>query len=194
MLSKSIIIQRLQENPNEVSEDHFLKMHIAVEGYLKWLFLVGLRINGCTYSSAAKVIQRHFIRLNTKSFKAAFRLLGVKKSWHQIKTNDPNLKTLEYLCFNYTSPIRNQLVHGNYYDFKERECELAYQMNKAFIQQLEKTIQVYKNGNAILQNTPTQFGAKKGTIADEIAIGRILNQSPGLKPMRFEEAKKRFIE
>ncbi len=143
-------------------------------------------------SAYGEVIQRHFIRLRSDSFKAAFQLLGIKKSWHHIKTQNKRLRELEYLCLKYATPIRNQLVHGNYWAYQPNELELLYNIDKAFITELELMVQKYCNGNTILNHTPTQFGAKKGTINDTLKIGRILNQSPGLRPMPFSEAKRRF--
>lgn len=192
MISKKLIKNRLNNTPNPIRQQDFLDMHIAVEGYLKHLFLVGLRLQGCTYKESVKVIQSHHIKLNSDTFKAAFRLMKSKKSWHQIKNKAKRLRELEKLCYDYTSKVRNIIVHGNFYRYKSDELKLLYEIDKAFIEELELTMEKLFKGNTILKNTPTNFGAKKGTISDISKIASKLNQSAGLKPISFTTAQSKY--
>lgn len=101
MISKKLIKNRLNNTPNPIREQDFLDMHIAVEGYLKHLFLVGLRLQGCTYKESVKVIRGSFIRVNSGSFRAAFILMNCRKSWHQMKNRNNRLKELDRLFSDY---------------------------------------------------------------------------------------------
>lgn len=192
MISKKLIKSRLNNTPNPIREQDFLDMHIAVEGYLKHLFLVGLRLKGCTYKESVQVIRGSYIRVNSDSFKAAFILMNCNTRWHQMKIRNNRLKELESLLANYTSKVRNIIVHGNYYPYQANELELLYNIDKAFLQELEITVSHYFRGNTILNNTPKDFGASKGTIIGIAQIESILRQLRGQRPLLFTTAQRRY--
>lgn len=192
MISKKLIKNRLNNTPNPMREQDFLDMHIAVEGYLKHLFLVGLRLQDCTYKESVKMIRVSYIKVNSSSFKAAFRLMRCRTSWHQMKSRNNRLKELDSLFGDYTSKVRNIIIHGNYFPYKANELELLYNIDKAFLQELELTISAYFRGKSILNNTPKDFGAGKGTISNITQIDKVLRQSSGQQPLSFTSAQSRY--
>lgn len=190
-------MQDFIENPPIAGLGLYMKSHIILEGYMKHIYLIGLRREACEYSLCRKVVAESWIPLSSDAIKRGFKALGVKKSWHQIKSQNKRLRFLEELILNYTLKIRNIRFHGAEYIFQEGELLMIIEINQAFLSELDKAIQATCQGASILYGSPNDFEAKAGKIKEKEKVRKkmdnMLTRKGGKRPMEFETAKGKFL-
>lgn len=179
---------------SQFSEILFIELHRYVEGYLRRLLLIGLRLHEVQYKQAQKIIELTFLNkraLIEKSFTlisyGTFALKQAKKEY-------PRFAISADLFFNFTSPYRNWLVHGvhdNIHDPELLEC--LCRSDRQFIIEFEKILRDQFHRSAF--DKPGDWGAQKGKKEENIpALIKRLGLKKVLKgaPMSLTEAKNRL--
>lgn len=173
------------------------QMHKFFETYMKYLALTVLRLNGAKYKEAKSYISKAWIPCNQDQLRKMVLVLlnqraNNKQYWTQLLKKNKRLSVSLELLFNYAGRIRNLTFHGNYYPFKEGEENLIYNVYMQTIEALEQLISKQKRGNKILKNTPTEFGAGRGTLTTRNQFKQILPfQTAGL-PYSYEKAQQLY--
>lgn len=169
------------------------KIHQYFEAYIKHLALTTLRLHGAKYKEGRKYINGAWIPCTPKMLQLIllklFNQSNNQQNWKKILVQQPTLKAALDLLFNYTVPIRNQLVHGGYYPFGEGEENLIFDIYLLALAQLEQLVANRKKGKTILQHTPTDFGASSGKKETIGQLKSILNFAAANKGYKFEKAK-----
>ena len=112
-----VYLTRIKEKmvpARECSATTFIDLHRYVEGYLRRLLLIGLRLHTVQYKQAQKIIE--FTVLSKPALiEKSFALLSHHKfTFQQARKKYPSFAISIDLFFKFTSPYRNWLVHGVY--------------------------------------------------------------------------------
>ena len=150
--------QYLAETPEYLSSDVFLKMHKYVEGYLRRLELIGLRLNNVQYKSAQELISLTYLN-NRALLQAVFKLLSKgNKRLEELEATYPDLKILIKLFFEFSSIYRNRLVHGVLEEIHDEETlKYCYLVDKSFVLELERVLELEFGHSAF--DKPKKWGA-----------------------------------
>lgn len=173
------------------------QMHKFFETYLKYLALTVLRLNGAKYKEAKSYISKAWIPCNEDQLRKMLLVLlnqraNNKQYWTQLLKKNKQLRISIELLFNYAGRIRNLTFHGNYYPFQEGEEALIYSIYIKTIESLEQLISKKKQGNKILKNNPTDFGAGRGHLISKNQFKQILPfQTAGL-PYSYSKAQQLY--
>lgn len=169
------------------------QMHKFFETYIKHMALTVLRLNGGKYQESRQYITKAWIPCSEEQLqKIILKLFNQKPTnkryWQQLLAKNRKLRISIELVFSYAVRVRNLIFHGNYYPFKEGEEALLYQIYVKAIENIEQLISKQKNGRKILNHSPSEFGAPKGTLTRKNQLKNILRfQMAGL-PYSFEKA------
>ena len=116
MISVKQLKTVLSSNKRTNTSDDFFKSHRYVEGYIKRVFLVALRLNGVQYKNAMKIIEGTYIKTGSLIEKVLFLLnqTGGKQQQviTQLKKSHPDFFKINELVLKFTVPYRNRLAHG----------------------------------------------------------------------------------
>ena len=182
------------EPVTELSVSSFIDRHRYVEGYLRRLLLIGLRLNAVQYKQAQKIIE--FTFLNTPALiEKSFALISHQKfTFKEATTKYSNFATSTDLFLKFTSPYRNWLVHGvldTIHDLELLEC--LCRADRQFLIEFEKLLNAEFNRSAF--DEPGRWGARKGkkeenlpALIKRLRLGKVLKGTP----MSVRVAKKRL--
>lgn len=156
----------------EISDNYFLKQHFYMEGYLKRLLFIGLRLNSVQYKMAQDVIAAYHEPLE-KMIERAWSLSGFDYK-HDV-SNYGNYKSLEIYFVKFTAKYRNYRVHGVYDKIKDDELlELLITINFRYFNICNSYIN--SKGRPSVFNEPKDWGAKKGLQENMAQVySRLLN-------------------
>jgi len=159
--------------------------------------LTALRLKGAKYKEARRYVANAWVPCNHKFVRRILStLLGMGKNneqqWRKLLKQSPNLNKCLDLLFNYAAKVRNQIFHGNYYPFAEKEENLIFDIYVRTIEEIERIIAKKKNGNRILRNSPTEFGAPKGQLDRIGQLKNIIRFKNANKGYPYEKAKSIF--
>jgi len=183
-----LTISEMQEtiNSSEISDKHFLNLHITIESYIKRLLLIGLRNKGAQYEVAKKCVNKFYAQ-PSEMMKIVWRLLDISnKELEEDKTYTP----INNCHLNFTSFYRNQRLHGVIPEIQDESfLELLIKIDKAYINLLEKTCQRLRKASCF--DTPKEWRiSKKGVITDEDEVmENLLKNKKKTKKMSRDEAE-----
>jgi hypothetical protein len=197
MHSKNHILQYIAtQQQKEKTQKEVEQIHKYFEAYLKHLALTTLRLNGGKYKESRRYVSDSWIPCNIKMIQTLllklFHQNNNQQNWKKVVALHPPLRGYLELLFKYNIPIRNQLFHGNYYSFAEKEENLIFDIYLSSINAIEALIALKKKGKTILEHTPTALGAttgKKHTIGQ---LRTILNFQAATKGYKFEKAQQLY--
>jgi hypothetical protein len=178
----------------EVSILSFIDRHRCVEGYLRRLLLIGLRLNAVQYRQAQRIIQSSRLFMPDIMKKSIDLISRNRFSFKEAKTKYPEFATATDLFMKFTSPYRNLLVHGIIDTIHELQLlQDLCQADRQFLLQFEKFLQAEFNKSAF--DKPTTWGAQKGRQNEELPVvikrlglGKVFKG----RPMSIVEARKRL--
>jgi len=138
-----------------VSDDQFLQVHFYLEGLIRRMLFIGLRLKNIQYDTAQAMVSRYKNDNLAGLLKDAWAKIGVKESG---LLEQDNYRELRDLVIGFTAPARNLRVHGirDQYDDKEL-LALLIRTDTLFIQEVNRIL-LEKKG-ATLFDPPRKFGA-----------------------------------
>ena len=184
-----LTISEMQETINsaEISDKHFLNLHIVIESYIKRLVLIGLRNKGSQYKVAKNCVNKFYVQ-PSEMMKTVWRLLDISnKELEEDKAYTP----INNCHLNFTSVYRNERLHGVISEIQdEKLLELLIKLDKAYINSLEKTCQRLRKASCF--DPPKKWGiSRKGVIIDEDEVmEKLLKNKKKTKKMSRDEAEK----
>jgi len=182
------------EPARECSATSFIDLHRYVEGYLRRLLLIGLRLHAVQYKQAQKIIELTFLNKPALIEKSFALISHHTFTYHQAKKKYPSFAISTDLFFRFTSPYRNWLVHGVYDTIHDSELlEYLCRADRQFMIEFEKVLKAQFNRSAF--DKPGKWGARKGQKEGDLpALIRRLRLGTVLKgtPMSVTEARKRL--
>lgn len=141
----------------EESDGYFLKQHFYIEGFLKRLLFIGLRLHNIQYNTAQEVIVAYHEPLG-KMIERAWTISGFD---YRDVIEFGIYKDLEGFFVNYTAKYRNYRVHGIYDEIKDLDLlRLLTTINYRYYKTCNEYI-LYK-GKPSVFDKPTTWGAKIG--------------------------------
>jgi hypothetical protein len=187
---------RLRIDQPKTCQD-FEQIHKFFETYMKYMAVTIIRINGGKYQETKSYVSKGWIPCTEEQIRKMILKLfnqktGNKRYWEQLLKKNKELSICLELLFKYATRVRNLIFHGNYYPFKEGEEALIYDIYIQTIAGLEQMISKQKKGNKILDNSPTDFGAKKGTLARMNQLKNILAFQSAGRPYSYDKAQQLF--
>jgi len=148
-------IKTLKEtiNKNINSDKYFLDLHFTLEGYLRRLIFIGLRLNDVRYKTAQLAIKKYHEGLNAL----------IDKIWELLKFDEKeinsfgNYSKLKNYVINITSKYRNYRTHGIYDVITDKELfKNLILVDKNFICEIEKFLNEKKHLSCFDQ--PNKWG------------------------------------
>jgi len=136
-----------------------------MEGYIKRVFLIGLRLNGVQYNNSVKIVEGTYINTRVLIEKVLFLLNGAdgkqKQLISKLKIAHPEYFKLNELFLKFAAPYRNRLAHGTIEELKDQELvKWLCHINRSFFKEFEALLQKEFGHSAF--DVPGQWGAKRG--------------------------------
>jgi len=143
MISTSQIRKVLLSSSARNSGSFFFQTHINIEGYVKRVMLIGLRLHGVRYDNARKVVDSTYINTANLVEKVLFLIDQSGRNQTQVisdlKTKFPEFFTLKDIVINFSSIYRNRLAHGTISELKDQEMiDLLCHVNQSFFKSFEE--------------------------------------------------------
>lgn len=158
MLDLTKLKALISNTPTDPTEEDFINIHKGVEGYIRRLLLIGLRLNNVKYSTAQEVIKMSYLN-NRDLFKKTIELVTKKtKTISDFEAANPDLKELMDLFFDFTSILRNRILHG--VDEKIHNAialKHAYYIDKYLVDEMEASLSTFGFKSAF--DEPNKWGA-----------------------------------
>jgi hypothetical protein len=177
-----------------VSLQQFLKIHLTVEGVIKRLLFIGLRINGVRYKTAQQAIAEYYEKDKTAIIKKAWNLCGI--DYEKTVRKKPDYTTMENLVFEFSSKYRNQLIHGNDGAIHNQNLlKTLIQIDQKYIAAIEAVLKSQNKPSLFEQ--PRKWQLEKSVITDK---NEVLKNLLGIKNpkdktiMSLEEAQKQLSQ
>ena len=166
---------------------NFLDIHRHVEGYLKRVIIIGLRLKGVQYKNAEFIVKRIQIDISTTIEKSWF-LLDRTSSGHNnyingLKSRHPDLFVLKETFVGFSSKYRNQVAHGIVGQISSQDAiDLLCHVDLSFYKKIEIMLKTEHGHSAF--DSPRIWGASRGidephvTTAERLGLGRRLSIAP----------------
>lgn len=168
-----ISVKKLQTalSTKSTSED-FFKTHRYLEGYIKRVFLIGLRLQGVQYDNSVKIVDGTYLHTGALIEKVLHVLscnAGTQRDTIlKLNAAHADFFKLKELFLKFTAPYRNRLAHGTIEELKDQELvDWLCHINRAFFKEFEKMLQSEFGQSAF--DEPGAWGAKRG-IAEAIEV------------------------
>ncbi|MDF9390600.1 hypothetical protein EXZ60_17625 [Vibrio sp. 1151_11] len=178
MISNVNLKKVLDKSYASYSSDDVLKIHRHVEGYLKRVFLIGLRLNSVQYETARTIVDTAHLDIKSMVAKAWY-LLDSSSHRNQsvaishLSANYPDMIKLRDLFFSFSCVYRNKLAHGIIDTISGQELiDTLCHLNISFYKEMERVFQL-EHGHSAYES-PGDWGAARGTSEDVlVAMGRL---------------------
>lgn len=165
-----------QEN---FSTEEFLLIHRFVEGYLKRITFIALRLHDVQYQTSLELANFAYIGGVFSQIKKVFELLPGNHTLNSISEKHNDFKVFQELFTKYTSSLRNRLLHGGIGKLRDEEVlRYAALIDQRFIKEFEKVLKEEWNASAF--DTPKAWGAKRITtsenkieVAKRLKLGKV---------------------
>lgn len=185
-------------SPQNITTDDFIKMHKGVEGYIRRLLLIGLRLNGVKYETSLEVIKMSYLN-NKQLIKTTIELITRRtKTLNDFETHNSDFKKLIELFFEFTSIYRNRVIHGVYESINDQVIlKHCYYIDKFLIEEFELTLQLLHFKSAY--DKPTDWGAVRTTSSETInqvitrlSLGRLTKSPKGILAVQNSIARTKY--
>lgn len=169
MISPTQLRKVLGDRSSKRSSDTFFKLHVHIEGYVKRVMLIGLRLNGCQYNNSQRIVESTYITTANLIEKVLWLIDGVDKKQGEViadlKDKHEDFFKIKELVINYSAVYRNRLAHGtiNVLNDQDKIDSLCH-VNHTFFLAFEKLLKNEYGHSAF--ETPGSWGAKTGTNED----------------------------
>jgi hypothetical protein len=185
-----INLQNLQNlvaaNPPVITTDDFIKIHKGVEGYIRRLLFIGLRLNGVKYETASEVINMSYLN-NRELLKKTVELVTRNtNTLTGFENHNSDFKEIINLFFDFTSIYRNRVIHGVYENINDQTIlKHCYYIDKYLIEEFEYTLNSLGYNSAFDQ--PNAWGAIRATgtetfnqVITRLRLGRLTRAPKGI--------------
>ena len=185
--------------PNNVTTDNFIDIHKAVEGYIRRLLLIGLRVNDVSYKVAQQVIKGSYLNNRVLIEKTIKLITKGTKEISDFENSNNDLEILKNLFLEFTSIYRNRVVHGIYKTINDQTVlNYCYYIDKYLIIEFEQTLLLLNYKSAY--DTPTDWGAVRGTstesfdqVISRLKLGSLLRPPKGIIAVKNQISKTKYI-
>lgn len=155
----------------------FIRLHRHLEGYFKRIMLIGLRLHGAQYKTAALIVDT--IHMNASAqIEKALVLLEVSSRKHleilnDIKRDHQSVFALIKLFTDFSSRYRNRLAHGVIDEIRDDlVLDLLFRVDQGLFLECESMLKARHGHSAMDQ--PNAWGARRGTEEDlESLVNRL---------------------
>ncbi|GAB3535757.1 hypothetical protein GCM10027342_53680 [Photobacterium alginatilyticum] len=193
MISPSRLRVVLDGTEKTIDSNYFFKTHVHLEGYVKRVMLIGLRLRGVQYENSIKIVDSTYI--TTANLIEKVLWLVDKKGRGQnvvlddLKSRYADFFSLKDTVLKFSAIYRNRLAHGTIAELKDQEMiDTLCHVNKSFFQSFEQLL-IAEHGNSALDK-PADWGAKRGTPeAPELTVKRLKLGSLVKSPMTLSDVK-----
>lgn len=196
MISPSQLKNVLSSNSASSNGRFFFQTHIHLEGYVKRVMLIGLRLHGVRYDNAIKVVDSTFINTANLIEKVLFLINQSGKNQAQIlnslKARFPEFFVLKDVVLNFSAIYRNRLAHGTISELKDQEMiDLLCHVNQSFFKSFEELLNSEYGRSAF--DKPSDWGAVPGSMETiEKTVTRLKLGTLVKKPLVLNEVKLRL--
>lgn len=184
MISLKNLKDLMTQSPASPTTDDFIRIHKSVEGYIRRLQFIGLRLNNVKYSTAQDVISLSYLN-NRDLIKKTIKWITLSRhSIEDFEAQNADLKVLLDLFFDFSSIYRNRLTHGIYDKINNQEVlKHCYYVDKYLIVEFESTLSQLGYKSAF--NEPNEWGATAASSTETVdqviarlRIGNRITKSP----------------
>jgi len=165
----------------------FLDIHRYMEGYLKRVLFIGLRLKGVQYKNAEFIVSKIQLDIATAIGKSWFFLdqSGSKNGAFikALESKHPDLFILKEVFITFCSRYRNQVAHGLIGQISGQDAiDLLCHVNLSFYKAIEAMLQAEFSCSAF--DTPTLWGASRSlneghaTTIARLSLGKYLSKAP----------------
>jgi len=198
MINLNNLRNLIAQNPQSLTTDDFIKIHKNVEGYIRRLLLIGLRINGVKYETSMEVIKMSYLN-NKDLIKTTIDLITKgTKNLSDFETTNSDFKELLELFFDFTSIYRNRVIHGVYENINDQLIlKHCYFIDKFLIEEFEQTLKSLNFKSAF--DKPTDWGAIRSTstesinqIISRLKLGRLTKTPKGIVAVQNAIARTKY--
>lgn len=196
MISTKQLKTILEASPQTLSSDDFFRLHRYLEGYVRRVMLIGLRLNGVQYDNSRKVVESTYI--NTANLiEKVLVLLDQSGKKHKaviakLKKEHTGFFELKELVIKFSSVYRNRLAHGTIGELKDQEkIDYLYYVDRSFYKAFEQLLNQEYGHSAFEQ--PGDWGAKRGTqeqiekTIKKLNLGKLVKE-----PMSLNQVKSKL--
>jgi len=193
MISSKRLQIFLNDNSALCDSEYFLKTHIYVEGYVKRVMLIGLRLNGVQYANSEKIVEGTYIPTANLIEKVLWLLDSSghkqKKVADNLKKTHPDFFILKDLVVKFTAIYRNRLAHGTIDKLADQELvKFLCHTNRSFFQSFEALLEKEHGHSAF--DKPRDWGAQIGIQESiENTLKRLNLGSLVKEPMQLKDVK-----
>lgn len=189
MISIKQIKSVLSSNKCTNTSDDFFNSHRYIEGYIKRVYLIGLRLKGVQYKNSVKIIEGTYIPTASLIDKVLFLLNendGKQQQYiSSLKISHPEFFQMNDLVSKFTAPYRNRLAHGTIEELKDQELvNWLCHINRSFFKLFE--ILLIKEFGHSAFDEPRKWGAKRGVpekiedTVNNLKLGNIVTEPMSL--------------
>ena len=196
MISTSQLKNELSISSARNDGRFFFQTYTHLEGYVKRVMLIGLRLHGVRYDNAIKVVDSTYINTANLIEKVLFLIDRSGKNQTQVlgdlKTRFPEFFILKNVLMDFSAVYRNRLAHGTISELKDQEIiDLLCHVNQSFFQSFEELL--HSNYGRSAFDTPSDWGAVRGSMeAIENTVNRLKLGTLVKKPLHPNEVKMRL--
>jgi len=184
-------IRSTLDHSSSPDEDEFLKVHRTVEGYLKRVLLIGLRLNSVQYENARRIIRMSYLDIKSLVDKSV-RLLS-KNSFgaENLAQRHPKFESVKNLFFEFSGVHRNRISHGIATSYSQDFLLLLCHVDASFVTEYERTLQNEFGHSAFDQ--PSDWGASRGkSETPQHSINRLNLGDSSKKPLEKAEVRQKL--
>ncbi|EJE8694702.1 hypothetical protein M5264_004115 [Vibrio vulnificus] len=172
----------------------FLHIHRHMEGYLKRVLLIGLRLKSVKYKDAEFIVDRIHLDIASTIDKCLYLLDGSGSTQgvyiNGLKARHSDLFVLINIFVKFCSKYRNQVAHGIIGDISSQEAlDVLCHVNLSLYKEFERVLMAEHSCSAF--DEPKAWGASRGRDEDHlVTITRLrLGNSLAVAPQKVSDVK-----
>jgi hypothetical protein len=188
----------ISSNPQNVTTEDFIKIHKGVEGYIRRLLFIGLRLNCVKYNTSLEVIKMSYLNNRDLLTKTIELISNKTKTLTDFENMNYDFKELINLFFGFTAIYRNRILHGvdeNIHD--QTVLKHCYYIDKYIIVEFEDTLKSLDYKSAF--DKPKDWGAKTivsnetfNKVIKRLKLGRLTKSPKGIIAVQNTIAKTKY--
>ncbi len=196
MISPNRLKEVFNNLPPVLDSNYFFKTHIHLEGYIKRVMLIGLRLNGVQYCNGIKVVDSTYINTGSLIKKVLWLIdqSGLKEGviLKNLKTKHPDFFVIKETVLKFSAPYRNRLAHGTISKLHDQEMiDYLCHVNISFIDAFEVLLKSEHGQSAY--DKPGEWGAIQGKSESlEHTVNRLKLGSLVKNPLNLNAVKRQL--
>lgn len=203
MISLSQLKTVLDANPKPSGSEDFLRLHRYLEGYVKRVMLIGLRLKGVQYENSRKIVESTYIS-TANLIEKVLVLLDQSGRKHNavitgLKKTHSGFFELKDLVLKFTSVYRNRLAHGTIGELKDQDLiDYLCHINRSFYKEFEQLLKKEYGHSAF--ERPGDWEAKNGiqekieNTVKRLSLGSIVKDPMSVKQVIVKLGKTAYAK